>query len=423
MPVNYTGNIKGFQVITRDRDPITVKSISANDVINILENFLEYYGIEKLITTIDNLEEHKLAVSENVHKIHLLTLGMQMLEQLYENWSDLGNDDTFPNFVYVFYSFIETAKTDPEYLGDSPALVLTVKGFYRLLHLFHTGIVYAHPPILDHIKSGTVVSNIPFISLEDITDPFTKLYPSNNESIYLSEGIDHILTYLTYNTNYEDQVLFFDFLHEILYKSQIITLADITKLDYLLDILYPSWKAVLNGADTAYITEFVYGGTLIGDLTDPAVLNVRFEYGTWSFKIELVPITQPVYYLTIFKTLETNWIGFDTLTPPETAGYSDPGIAVFRHPDDPLNVHIRFSSGSSVNQITCPISLTKGNLAFTYNRDTIKYGYVAEGDYIFQDIVRNPFIFNGQRVTISNVKNIQYYLEQINESQLTYLLT
>ena len=422
MPGQYIGGLKGFQVYTNMRDPITLKNVTANDLVNILNNFDDYYKLKLFMEAVEDIEQHAEVVGVNVHNIHLLTLGLEILVELYNNWIALGNEDTLENFALSLFTFLQNANTDSELLSNSSTLILTVKKYYRMLHLFHTGIVYAHPPILDYIKTGTVVSTIPFISLENVTGAITRLYPSETENIYAAEALDYISTYLAENVELDGQVMFFKYLHEIIRQGSSLIEDDIKKLSYILEVLYPSWRGVFNGTDVLAIAKFVSVGTVVGNMSDPEVLNVKFEYGTWRIKIELTPIIAPIYYLTIFRTLETNWTGFSSLTPPSVAELSDPGIAVFRHPDDPTNIYIRFSSDDKINQIAIPVS-DHTTIAFSYDGSTVKYGYISNDGYVFQDIIRNPFSFNGQRVTITNVLNIQYYLNQTNESQLTYLLT
>jgi len=160
----YTGTVKGFQVYSTLKNPITIKSITANDLNHILDNMKKSYRIEELLNIREYFDSHIFDVNDPHHTV-IESLTEDILKDLYRYYLDMGYSDDYGFFKEMLFNYIVTA-TDEELSGNSEELALSVKNFKKCLELYHFGPIYSHPPILDKIFSGKPNLQVPILSME-----------------------------------------------------------------------------------------------------------------------------------------------------------------------------------------------------------------------------------------------------------------
>jgi len=420
----YTGTLKGWQEITDAQDPVLLTKVIVGDILSILDTITKVYDISTLLSFKQTITEHFESLDVNVHDVVIDDLGEQIIDRLYLDWIGLGNSNTKEEFEKVLFQTILLAETDEELLSDSEQYVTSVKNYFRLLRVFHDGVVYSHPPVLNHISSGENIYELPLININSATDdvPALLIYPSDEEIAFKSELMDHMSTFLTTEENTSEVVLF-DFLHEIINQSSIADQSDVAQLNIVISELYSRiYNDKPEDKDVA-IADFVSAGELIGEIPDDVDLrNIEFDRGSWELDINFEIISEPTYYLQISHTLTTTWNGFSEMPTPAIATAYEPRINIFRYPTDQNNVYVRFSDGNNAMQFTIPISAAYHHISIAYDETSIRYAYEDSSGKHVQTISKIYFPIKGQRVEINDILRIRYYLDVVNDDQLTYLI-
>jgi hypothetical protein len=164
----YTGTIKGFQVYSTHKNPITINNISANDLNKIIEKIKTDYRIAELYSFESSLIEHMVNY-DNPHNAIINDLSKQILDDLFDYFLDMGHELDYESFIELLFNYIEEA-IESDLYGESTELVLSIKNFYKCLRIYHTGPIYAHPPILDCLYNGSPHHYIPIVLYENITE-------------------------------------------------------------------------------------------------------------------------------------------------------------------------------------------------------------------------------------------------------------
>lgn len=186
--VKYTGTIKGFQVITTIGDPIAVHHTLANDLNTIIKNLNKIYDSNALQDIKIILSEH-VSAEGDVHNINI-ALGNAILEDLYEIWLNSGYIGDILTFKQELFMGIEIATTAEEIFGDSDRHALSVYNLFRCLYAYHTGPIYAHPPILDKMFVGEPVIYAAILAYLNQTDILIEKTPLDDltETISMKNG-------------------------------------------------------------------------------------------------------------------------------------------------------------------------------------------------------------------------------------------
>lgn len=196
---NYTGELKGFQVYSTMRDPITLNSVSAEDLIDILERIKTEYRLDELLEFRDRLDVH-ISDLDNPHNTIISDLPENVLKDMYEVYLERGNNETYTFFKTMVFHVIDIAEQD-DLFGDSDHLAMSVSNFILCMRYYHTGPVYAHPIILDELYSGKPTSQVPTLCYRDITDIRTEYSVYLENTIDIHKGCIVLEPYLLFSTN------------------------------------------------------------------------------------------------------------------------------------------------------------------------------------------------------------------------------
>lgn len=165
----YTGEVRGFQVITTLESNITLHPTLANDLNAILNNLYKIYNVERLKDLETTFANHS-SNQGDAHSIEIPLLGSDMLKDLYKEWLKDNNSGTLDYFTHLLFEGTKVAVTDEEIYGMSTDHGLTVANFFKALRAYHLGAVYAHPPILDQMFIGDPVVRVPIFNYEQQDD-------------------------------------------------------------------------------------------------------------------------------------------------------------------------------------------------------------------------------------------------------------
>ena len=171
MSTKTRAKITSFQVISTNKNPIIVDGILTEDILSIIHNTIDKYGLEKWKELIDFFYKH-IVDYDNPHKFITEQLDMSLIDVIYNQWIHEGYTGSKEEFINIFFQHIKLCDITDDDIIDAgtaedviPVIAVLAKinekhnnSLQAHSNLFNMLIDYDNDNVLNHPTTFSVTS-------------------------------------------------------------------------------------------------------------------------------------------------------------------------------------------------------------------------------------------------------------------------